>query len=211
LKLLTGSRVVTRLCLLAGIALTIAVAAGSAQAAPTVTAFPIASVIAEVKSELAAAQNTTGANLGISLQKVELNFSITRTTDANGKVTIGVPVLASAEIGGSGEHKNEQTSSVLIDLTPPGGGSAMSGQDLKDLGLTQAIVSTRAQLLQGLDQPPKLIPDKVVITLKFAITNNGGPTGQIKFLVFTLGGGVTATSANSNSIELTFGKAKPLT
>jgi hypothetical protein len=190
---------------------TIGGVAQPADAAPSVTPFPIASVIAEVKSEIAAAQNTTGANLGITLQKVELNFSITRTIDANGKVTIGVPVLASADIGGTGDHKSDQTSSVLIDLTPPSGGSAMSGQDLKDLGLTQAIISTRTQLLQGLDQPPKLVPDKVVITLKFAITNSGGPTGQVKFLVFTLGGGVTATSANANSIELTFGKSKPLT
>ena len=191
-------------------ALIIAGAAEPTAAAQAIGAFPIASVIAEVKAELSAAQNTTGADLGISLQKVELNFSITRTTDASGKVTIGVPVLASAEVGGSGDHKSEQTSSLLIDLAPPGSGSAMSAQDLKGLGLAEAIVSTRAQLLQGLNQTPKLDPNKVVITLKFAITNSGGPTGQVKFLVFTLGGGVI-TSANSNSVELTFGKPKLIT
>lgn len=204
-------RGIMRPILVFGVVATICALSSAAGAAPPVQVFPIASVIAEVKAELAAAQNTTGVNLGISLQKVELNFSITRTTDANGKVTIGVPILASASIGGSGELKSEQTSSVLIDLTPPSGGAAMNGQDLSKLGLTQAIVSTRAQLLQGLNERPKLLPDKVVITLKFAITNGGGPTGQVKFLVFTLGGGVTATSANSNTIELTFAKSKSLT
>jgi hypothetical protein len=65
--------------------------------------------------------------------------------------------------------------------------------------------------LQGLKQKPELLPNKVVITLKFGVTRTAGATGQIKFLVVTVGGGVTATSANTSSIELTFGKGGGLT
>lgn len=86
----------------------------------------------------------------------------------------------------------------------------MSAEDVKDLGLTQAIVATRTQLLAGLSQKPQRDPNKVAITLKFAITRASGLTGQIKFLVFTIGGGIAATIANSSSIELTLGKAAPL-
>ena len=172
--------------------------------------FPVAAVIAEVKAELTAAQSTTGASLGIYLQKVELNFALTRSTDADGKVTIGIPVLGGVDMGGSGDRKAEQVSSLLVALTPPSPVGTMSAPNIADFGLTQAIVETRSQLLAGLDQPPKLLPDKVVITLRFVITNSGGPSGRVKFLVFEIGGGVTATSANSSSIELTFAKAKPI-
>lgn len=202
----------------ASIAVASVVALSSVPALPQKTSaplaaasFPVAEVIAEVKRELAAAQSTTGANVGISLQKVALNFALTQTTDKNGKVTIGIPILGGAELGGSGSRKAEETSSLLVELAPPkGAGPAMSAEDVKDLGLTQAIVSTRQQLLAGMSEKPQLDPAKVVITLKFAITRTAGGTGQIKFLVFTIGGGATATSANSSSIELTFAKTAAL-
>lgn len=185
---------------------------GAAQAAPAKPkqTFPVADVIAQVKKEIAASQGTTGANVGITLQKVQLDFALTSTTDANGKLSVGIPLLAGAEVGGSGEGKNSSASSLSIELTPPKGNEAtMSGTDTKDLGITKAIVDTRTALLQGMDQQPKLIPNKVTITLKFVVTRTGGATGQIKFLVFTLGGGTTLTSENSNTITLTFAKAGP--
>ena len=73
----------------------------------------------------------------------------------------------------------------------------------------RVFVDTRTALLQGMNDPPKLEPNKVTIALKFVVTRTGGATGQIKFLVFTLGGGATLTSENSNTITLTFGKAGP--
>lgn len=83
----------------------------------------------------------------------------------------------------------------------------MSATDASNFGITEAIVETRRELAAGLSDSPKLEPTKVVINLKFAITRTKGGTGQIKFLVFTLGGGRTLTSANASSITLTFSRA----
>jgi hypothetical protein len=67
-------------------------------------AFPLAAIIAQVKKELAAAQNIPGQNIGLALQIVQLTFAITHTVDVNGKVAIGVPIL-SADIGGNGRGR----------------------------------------------------------------------------------------------------------
>ena len=177
---------------------------------PSSAGFPIAEVIAQIKRELQAAENTPGAAVGLNLDKVELNFALTKITEANGKISIGIPVLGGIEAGGSGTKKAEEISSLLVELVPPKPIGAMSGQEAKDFGITQAIVETRRQLLAGLNDTPKLDPSKVVITLRFVITRVGGLNGQVKFLVFTLGGGKALTSANSSSIALTFSKSKEL-
>jgi hypothetical protein len=169
--------------------------------------FPVAEVIAEVKRELAAAQNTQGADVDLSLTQVELNFSLTSTTDENGKVSVGIPI-ASASVGGNGERRVEQTSSLMVELAPPKPSGTMSADESKDLGITQAIIQARDQLKQGLNEVPKLTPNKVVITLKFAVTKTKGANGQVKFLIFSIGGGQTTSDAASNSIALTFAKAK---
>ena len=132
--------------------------------------FPIAAVVAQVKTELAAAQSVPGATLGLKLDTVELNFALTKATDVNGKVAIGIPIVGGVDLGGSGDRKVEETSSLLIDLVPPAPIVTMSGFDTTDLGITQAIVDTRQQLAKGLNDAPKLDPTKVVITLKFAVT-----------------------------------------
>ncbi len=173
----------------------------------TSASFPLAEVIAQVKRELAAAQNTPGASVGLKLDSVELNFSLTRTTDTNGKVSVGIPVLGGVDLGASGQNKAEETSSLLVNLVPPKPTGTMSATDTSNFGITEAIVDTRRELAAGLNDLPKLEPNKVVINLKFAVTRAKGGTGQIRFLVFTLGGGRTLTSANSSSITLTFSKA----
>lgn len=175
---------------------------------PTTSAsFPLAEVIAQVKRELAAAQNTPGASVGLKLDSVELNFSLTKTTNTNGKASVGIPVLGGVDLGGSGESKAEGTSSLMVNLVPPKPTGIMSATDTSSFGITEAIVETRRELAAGLNDSPKLEPNKVVINLKFAITRTKGGTGQIRFLVFTLGGGRTLTSANSSSITLTFSRA----
>lgn len=172
--------------------------------------FPITDVIAEVKRELAAAQSKPGTGVGLKLDSVELSFALTKTTDTNGKISVGVPILGGVDLGGSGTKKVEETSSLVITLTPPTPTPAMAGEDVKDLGLTQAILDVRDQLSKGMAGEPRLDPSKVVLTLKFVVTKAVGGTGQIKFLVFTIGGGTTLTAANSNSIALNFSKGKTL-
>lgn len=169
--------------------------------------FPLAEVIAQVKRELTAAQNTPGASVGLKLDSVDLNFSLVRATNTNGKVSVGIPVVGGVELGGSGDNKAESTSSLLVSLVPPEPTGTMSAADSSNFGITQAIVDTRRELAEGLNDSPKLEPKKVVITLKFAVTRSKGGAGQIRFLVFTLGGGHSLTSANSSSITLTFSKA----
>lgn len=171
------------------------------------TSFPLAEVIAQVKRELAAAQNTPGASVGLKLDSVDLNFSLTKGTNTSGKASVGIPVLGGVDLGGSGDNKVEGTSSLLVNLVPPEPTGTMSAADTSNFGITEAIVETRRELAAGLNDPPRLEPNKVVITLKFAIIRTKGGTGQIRFLVFTLGGGRTLTSANSSSITLTFSRA----
>jgi hypothetical protein len=171
----------------------------------TQQAFPVADVVSQIKKELAAAQNTPGQVTGLSLTSVQLIFALTQTTDANGKVSIGVPIL-SADIGGTGERKAENTSTLTIELDPPTSSITMGGIDSTEFGITQAIVSTRKQLAEGLNDEPKLVPKKVSLQFKFAVTRTGGATGQIKFLIFTVGGGATKSSAETSTITLNYEK-----
>lgn len=164
---------------------------------------PLSDVIAQVKKELAAAQNTPGQINGLVLQSVQLVIALTQTTDVNGKVAIGVPIV-SADVGGTGERKAENTSTLTVELAPPTASITMSGADSSEFGITQAIVSTRRQLAQGLSDEPKLIPKKVSFQFKFGVTRIGGATGQIKFLIFTLGGGATKSAAETSTITLNF-------
>jgi hypothetical protein len=167
--------------------------------------FPLAAVIAQVKKELAAAQNIPGQNIGLALKTVELTFAITHTVDVSGKVAIGVPIL-SADIGGNGERKAEDSSTLTVDLAPPSASITMAGVDSTQFGITQAIVATRKQLAQGLNDEPKLEPRKVSLQLKFGVTRTGGATGQIKFVILTVGGGATKSAGETSTITLNFEK-----
>ena len=182
-------------------------ACANAAPAQSRSVFPIASVIAQVKRELAASQNTTGASLNLNLEKVEVTLAMSRVVDANGKVAIGVPAIG-AEVGGSGTRKAEETSTLFVELVPPKPTGLLSSTDVKDFGLTEAIVETRSELLKGLADEPKLDPRKVVITVKFGVTRSAGASGQIKFVVISIGGGGSVTASDTNSIALTFSKSK---
>lgn len=149
--------------------------------------FPLADMTAQVKKELAAAQDTPGQVAGSTLQTVQINFALTPTTDVNGKVAIGVPVL-SADLGANGERKAEDTSSLTVELAPPAASITMSGTDSSQVAITQTIVAIRKQLASGLNDEPKLDPEKVTFQLDFGLTRTGGGTGQIKFLICTVGG-----------------------
>ena len=166
---------------------------------------PLADVIAQVKKELAAAQNTPGPGIGLPLQSVKIDFAITKTTDVNRKIQIGVPII-SADLGGTGERKAEDSSTISVELQPPTASITMSGTDASDFGITQAIIATRKQLSAGLNDTPKLDPTKVSMQFKFGVTRTGGATGQVKFLVFTIGGGATKASGETSTITLTFAK-----
>lgn len=174
-------------------------------AAQTKDSFPLADVITQVKKELAAVQNTPGQTLGLVLQSVQVNFAITQTTDVNGKVAIGVPIIG-ADLGANGERKAEDSSSLTVELEPPSASITMSGVDISQFGITQAVLATRHQLAAGLNDEPKLAPKKASIQLKFGITRTGGGTGQIKFLIFTMGGGATKSYGETSTITLNFEK-----
>lgn len=192
--------------LLLCVALSISPIVASAQKTES---FPLADVITQIKKELAAVQNTPGQQIGIPLQSVQVNFALTQTTDANGKVAIGVPII-SADLGGNGEKKVENSSTLTVELDPPTAGIVMSGIDSSNFGLTQAILDVRRQLASGLNNEPKLVPKKVTIQLKFGVTRTGGGTAQIKFLIFTVGGGVTKSAAEMSTITLNFEKKEVL-
>jgi hypothetical protein len=82
----------------------------------------------------------------------------------------------------------------------------MAGVDSTQFGITRAIVATRKQLAQGLNEEPKLEPKKVSLQFKFGVTRTGGATGQIKFVIFTVGGGATKSAGETSTITLNFEK-----
>jgi hypothetical protein len=184
-----------------------ALAASAAQAAAS-PVFPIAAVIAQVKQELATAQNAPGAGLVMALEKVEVTLAVSRVVDANGKVTIGVPSMG-LEVGGGAGRKSEESSTLYVELVPPKGGGILGATEIENFGLAEAIVDTRRQLLKGLADEPKLDPRKVIISVKFGVARTAGPTGQLKLIVISVGAGQSVTSADTNTVVLTF-SAKPV-
>jgi hypothetical protein len=174
--------------------------------ADTAPVFSVSAVVAQVKRELAAAQNTQGAGLKLVLDKVEATLLVSRVVDANGKITIGVP-SAGVDASGGGSRKAEESSTLYIELVPPKPTAFLGATDAKDFGLTEAIVETRRELLKGLADEPRLDPRKVVITVKFGITRNLGTSGQLKLMVISVGAGASVTSSDVNTIVLGFSMA----
>ena len=179
---------------------------GSTARAQSDGVLPVATVIAQIKRELAAAQSEVGANLRLKLEKVEATLLVARTEEVNGKAAIGVPAMG-IELGGGGSRATDTSSTIYVALEPPRTLIAMNEAETRGFGLTQAIVETRKQLLEGIDQEPKLVPTKVVIRVKFGVTWSGGGTGQIKLAIISIGAGATSKVADSNEIALTFARA----
>ena len=179
--------------------------AAGAPATPPAPPFPVAKVITEIKRELQVVQSTPSPNVGLTLSKVTLDFTLTRTVDANGKVTIGIPAIE-AEVGATGQVKSEDTSSMTIELVPPKAEAAMSAVQAENLGIAEAVIDARKQLAAGLAEEPKLMPNKVDLTFKYVLTAEGGPTGKIKFLIVSVEAGATVSSAHTQSITLSFSK-----
>jgi hypothetical protein len=168
---------------------------------------PLASVISQVKYELAAAQKVAAAGNNLRLEKVDIILSVSRSVDANGKATIGVPAI-SVEAGGSGSRKAEELSTLQVELAAPAGSITLSGNEIDGLGLAQMIIDTRRQLRAGLDQAPKLDPQKLVMSVKFGVARTGGGSANVKLVVLSIGGGATITSSDSHTVVLTFAKQK---
>jgi hypothetical protein len=178
-----------------------------AQPAPE-PVFAVSAVIAQVKRELAAAQNAPGAALVLRLEKAEATLAVSRVVDANGKVSVGVPSLG-LDLGGSGGRKAEQSSTLFVELAPPRAGAALGATETWNLGLAEAIVDARRELLKGLADEPKLEPRKVVITIRFGVTRTAGGSGQLQLVLLTLGGGATTTTTDLSTVVLTFAAAPP--
>ena len=170
--------------------------------------FPVSAVIAQVKRELAAAQNAPGAGLNLTLEKVETTLAVSRVVDASGNVSVGVPAMA-AQVGGSGSRKAEDSSTLYVELAPPKPGASLGAVEPKNLGLTEAIVDTRRELLKGLADEPRLDPRRVVITIKFTVTQTLAATGQLKLVVLSVGGGGSLASSDVSTVMLTFAARAP--
>lgn len=181
----------------------------SAMATPddeTHDTFPLEAVISQVKQELSAAQNAAGDNLGLALEKVDIALAVSRTTDASGKVSVGVPALYT-DIGGRGNRKAETLSTLQVELAPPSGSMTLSRADLGDLGLAQMIVDTRRQLAAGVREAPRLDPRKVTMSMKFGVTRTAGASAAIKLIVFSVGGDASVAAGSTNTVTLTFAKS----
>lgn len=176
-------------------------------AASTPDPLPLAAVVSQIKYELAASQSASGGGLNLRLEKVDITLSVSRTVDANGKATIGVPAL-NIEAGGSGGRKAEEVSTLLVEMAPPAASITLSSNETSSLGLAQMIIDTRQQLASGLNQEPKLDPNAVVMTVKFGVTRTGGGNASVKLLVLSVGGGATVSNVDSHTVVLTFKKQR---
>lgn len=163
----------------------------------------LAEVIASVKRELAIAENTAGPRAGLALATVEISLAVSAEHTADGKLTIGVPLLG-AEIGGGGERTSSRLSTVTVVLAPPEPSLLMSNTSLDDLAIAQAIVDIRTQLASGLDDEPRLLPSSVEYALEFGVARSGGPSGKVSFLVFSASAGSEWSDSRTNQITLAF-------
>jgi hypothetical protein len=91
-----------------------------------------------------------------------------------------------------------------VELVPPEPEATLGLSKSKNFGLTEAIVDTRRQLQKGLADKPKLDPRTVKITVKFGVEQTAGPSGQLKLVVISVGAGASVTSADVNTVALTF-------
>jgi hypothetical protein len=165
--------------------------------------YPIGEVIAQVKREVAAAQRTPGAGVILSLDKLEVTLQVARGVDVNGGASFGVPA-AGFSLGVKAGRSSQEVSTVEIELSPPTAGEMLGMVETRSLGLAEMIVQARRELLLGAGQEPRLVPRRVVMTLHFGLTSTGGPQGEWKFLIGSVGAGETVASAQQSTVKLTF-------
>lgn len=165
--------------------------------------FALGEVIDQVKHELEAAQSVPSAGLNLALKKVEISLAVANVIDLKGQMTVGVPSLGLG-LGFSSGRKHEESSTLYVELAPPAANALLSGADRAGLGLTQAIVDARDQLAMGLNEEPRLDPKKVVITIKFGVTESSSGSGELKIVAVSLGGSALRTTSDVSTIILTF-------
>ena len=171
------------------------------------TQVPLSDVIEAVKHELAVVQNTPGPSIKLDLVSVVIAMTVTSEEQANGKVSIGVPLFG-GDLGVGVESSELRQSIVTVKLKPPRPSPLMSNLKALPFGIASAIIDFRKQLADGLNGEPRLIPQSVNYEIYFAVERRGGPEGKLSFHVFSANMGATWSSSQTSRITLMFQKSK---
>ncbi len=172
--------------------------ASSAESVAAGSSLPLADLVREVDVALLRVADTAETQHLPQLQKAVLEVNTSMKRDVNGKISLWV-----VELGGAGN--NEYASKVIFTLKPPPPGSPSNiGAVQLANALTDSILAGAHAIMAAETGNPPLLADDLVVSVRFAIAREGNGKLAVKFPPFEASFGGGATSAEIQSITVTY-------
>lgn len=180
--------------------LMLAPASGMAQTAADEGALSLSDLVREVKVALLQVAEAAEAQDLPKLDNALLEAKTSMKIAGDGKISLWV-----VEIGGGKSNEYGSTVRLALKPPPPGSSSDIAAVHLAD-ALREAILSgARAIRAAGEGNPP-LVLDKLEALVNFAIQRDASGKLSVKFPPFSVSGGAGVTSAEVQTITVTYRK-----
>jgi hypothetical protein len=153
---------------------------------------PVGDVVAEIKSEIAAAQAADPAAPKLILERVEVEISTSISSSTDGQLSLTVPIVA-ITIGGSAEVKSSSTRTQRLSFSLlPSSDVKISGTS--ELGLASVIRSLKAAIRNSINTPPDLDMPKFKYEADFVLGKSAD--GKLGFWIVSAGKEYEQSSTN---------------
>lgn len=180
--------------------LLIAPTGGMAQSAGSDSVLSLADLVREVKVALLQVSDATEAQNLPKLESAVLEANTSMKVEGDGKVSLWV-----IEVGGGKSAEYASTVTLTLRPPPPGSPSNIAAITFAP-ALKEAILSgARAIRAAGQGNPP-LLADKLEASVHFAIERDASGKLAVKFPPFEISGGGDVTSAEIQTITVTYKK-----
>lgn len=169
--------------------------------------FPLDEMISIIKKEIEVAESQVIGEPRFTLSELTIDLSIAETSDKKGSLSVGVPFY-DIKATGSASDSRHGTSKLTVKLAPPKPITLSAGPDLSSFPIAKYIVEARKQLQKGLKEPPYLDPQSLVLTIEFGVARKVEGQAGVKLVIVSVDGGASRSSASTNSIKLSFIRAR---
>lgn len=144
---------------------------------------PLSDLIRTIKTELYRAQQEATGDPRLNLDRVELELSITSTTELEGGMVLSVPVLELT--GGRLKYSENRAASQRLFLVFEPEGDLQVSPPSGSLGLADRLIQVKEAIQETINLPPPMKMTNFRYGFDFAVVQTSG--GGIDLYVFEAG------------------------
>lgn len=169
-------------------------------AGPTALAadYPLSALARQLKVALLKVEQSAAIKSLPPMESATLTAQTAVVREADGKISLYVVTL------GSGMKSQATTTAVLTVKPPP----ATSGSEVSEVEIAEAladtIVSAREAIEIAKEGPPPLEVDRLVVNVKFALTDDGSGELRVAFPPFSVELSGAVSSSEVHEIEVRY-------